>query len=220
MATQSPNDRPAGRPNGRCQVCRSNDRSQIETLLACGATKISVARRFNLSFDTVDRHWRNHCWPSQRAARAAKALRPGVEIEKLINEESSGLLENLKGIRAKLHYLYDAAVEARDTRNAALIVTRLHENLRLVANLTGELIKHTTPNITNIMVNGDVVELMNAVRLAVAPYPEARKAIVTAFDRLEARAPKQFTSPASPPPLTIEGLAHVAGSGQAVSAGG
>lgn len=183
---------PRSGPNGRCAVCGHEQRSLIETMMATGVSTKRVGERFGVHWAAVHRHWHHHTPPSVRAARAANALRPGVELDKLINDESAGLLEHLQNVRGKLYLLFDTAVEVGDRNAAALLSGRLHENLTIVARLTGELMKHATPTVTNVLVNPDVLQLMHAVRAAVAPFPEARQAVVAALAEIEQRAAARY----------------------------
>src|ERR1700753_3561426 len=105
MAKRKPNKT----PNARCTICTHVERSRIEHLMAAGASKRSIAERFNVSADAAFRHFKNHVSPAMKAASVAKALKPGVELEAMLTEESNGLLHHLQNIRGKLYVAFDNA---------------------------------------------------------------------------------------------------------------
>jgi hypothetical protein len=176
--------RPAGR---RCTVCAHDDRARIELLMARGASKRHVGDKFGLSPDAVWRHWRNGHVPEHvRASLAIKALKPGAELEKLVTDESVGLLENLQRIRATLYAQFDAAGEVGDRNAVAMLSARLHENLSLAARSTGELQKHAPGNVVNILMAPAYLDLRAALLRTLRPFPDAARAVAEAFRRVEA----------------------------------
>jgi len=172
---------------GLCTVCAHEDRSRIEMLRAVGVSCAAIGSRFKCSADAVWRHFRNHTSPAIRAAHASKALRPGVTLEKLVNEEGAAVLEHLQNIRGKLYVLFDASIEAGDAYAGALMANRLHDNLAMVAKLTGELSKHIAPSVTNIFINPLFADLQATLIRTLAGFPAARVAVIQAFREIEAR---------------------------------
>jgi hypothetical protein len=169
--------------------------------MAAGVSKRSIAERFSVSADAAFRHFRNHVSPAMKAASVVKALKPGVELEAMLTEESNGLLQHLQNIRGKLYHAFDASVEAGDRNATAILAGRLLENLRFLSELTGRLQKYATPNsVTNINIQSSpqFLNLQAHLIQALAPFPEARRAVVAAFREVDEATPH-------PPPLTIEG---------------
>lgn len=184
----------------RCTICVHVERSRIEHLMAAGASKRSMAERFNVSADAAFRHFKNHVSPSMKAASVAKALKPGVELEAMLTEESNGLLHHLQNIRGKLYVAFDNAIEAGDRTASALLAGRLLENLRFLSELTGRLQKYATPNnVTNIniLASPQFLNMQAHLIQALAPFPDARRAVIQAFRQMDEATP--------PPPMTIEG---------------
>ena len=173
--------------SGRCKTCRSPDRARIELLLARGASKRAIAEKFGLKPDAVWRHWHNgHVSDHVKAALVLKALKPGADLEKLVTDESIGLLENLQRIRATLYGQFDAAAEAGDRHNVGVLAARLHENLRIAATSTGELQKHAPTNVTNILMAPAYLDLRSSLLGALRRFPEAARAVAEVFRRSEA----------------------------------
>src|SRR3954470_18525143 len=68
------------RPNSpRCQVCRHDERWRIELLRAGGASLDAVAAKFDISRDSLHRHWTLHVTDE---AKASYLCGP-AELEKL-----------------------------------------------------------------------------------------------------------------------------------------
>jgi hypothetical protein len=172
--------------------------------MAAGTSKRSIAERFNVSADAAWRHFANHVSPAMKAASVVKALRPGVELEQMLTEESNGLLHHLQNIRGKLYHAFDASVEAGDRNATAVLAGRLLENLRFLSELTGRLQKYNSPtHITNvnILASPTFLNLQTKLIAALAPYPDARGAVVRAFRELDDAAPL-------PSPQIIDGSVH------------
>ncbi len=180
--------------NPRCTICVHVERSRIEHLMASGVSKRAIAERFAVSADAAFRHFKNHVSPAMKSAAVVKALKPGVELEAMLTEESNGLLHHLQNIRGKLYHAFDASVEAGDRNATAVLAGRLLENLRFLSELTGRLQKYATPNnVTNIniLASPTFLNLQTKLIQALAPFPDARRAVVQAFRELDDAAPAQ-----------------------------
>jgi hypothetical protein len=171
----------------RCSICRHENRARIELLLAKGASRRHLAQRFNCSPDAIWRHWHNgHVSPHIKSQLAIDALKPGATLEKLVEDESIGLLENLQRIRTVLFSQFDSAAEVGDRQVVALLATRLHENLRMAATSTGELQKHAPTSITNILLSPSYLDLRAALLRVLRSFPDAARAVAEVFHRSEA----------------------------------
>lgn len=172
-------------PTNRCQVCRHNERSRIEYLMAAGASKRSIGERFTVSPDAAWRHWTHHVSPHMKAALVTKSLKPGVELAALVEQEGQGLLDHLGNIRGKLYTVFDAAIEAGDRNAATNLGRELRENLTLVAKLHGRLAQHAQTNVQNIIVSPGYLDLRSSLLRALAPFPEAARAVSAALRNAE-----------------------------------
>jgi hypothetical protein len=174
--------------NGRrCKVCEHPERARIELLMARGAGQHAIGKKFEVSPDSVWRHWRNgHVAEHVKAKLAGEVLKPGVELAKLVTDESTGLLENLQRIRASLYMVFDAAIEAGERHVVAQIAARLHDNLSLGARSTGELGKHTPGTTASVLLAPAYLDLRSALLKVLRSYPDAARAVAEAFRRAEA----------------------------------
>ena len=140
-----------------------------------------MAARFVVSRDAVWRHAQAHLTSEMRAALATKLLQREGDTRRILLVEGAGVTEALKAIRGPLFCLYLAAVDTGDGKAAAALSGRLHENLALVAKLTGELVPHAGTTITNILLSPDFQRLRAELVRVLARYPEARAEVAAVF---------------------------------------
>ena len=196
------------KPTGRCSVCRHEERWRIELLRASGASLDALATKFGVTRDAVHRHWHRHvtaqakadllCGPAQLADLAALAATEGTSI-----------LDHFKVLRTHLMARLADCSEAGDARATAALATALTGVLERLGKITGELSSiannHLTVNF-NVLESPQFSRAQAAILRALAPYGEARAAVVAALRDLDAAG-------ASPPPLRpavpmIEATAH------------
>jgi hypothetical protein len=188
--------RQKGSRTGHCQGCNHVERARIERLLAAGASIKGTARKFEIDYHALRRHWINHVPAEARAAYIAGAGATKDQLEEIVADESLALIDHYRIVRGALYKGFGAASEVGDTNALALLAARLHENLRDSGRLTGELQRGPLLNIqNNVLVNPDYMKAIARIVSAVAPYPQAREAVIAALRELEAE---------SAPPAVLE----------------
>jgi hypothetical protein len=188
--------RQKGSRTGHCQGCNHVERARIERLLAAGASIKGTARKFEIDYHALRRHWINHVPAEARAAYIAGAGATKDQLEEIVADESLALIDHYRIVRGALYKGFGAASEVGDTNALALLAARLHENLRDSGRLTGELQRGPLLNIqNNVLVNPDYMKAIARIVSAVAPYPQAREAVIAALRDLEAE---------SAPPAVLE----------------
>ncbi len=111
------------------------------------------------------------------------------QLEQFVADESLGLIDHYRIVRGALYKGFTAAVELGDGNFLALLAGRLHENFRDCGRLTGELQRGPLLNIqNNVLVNPDYTRAIARIVSAVAPYPEAREAVIAALRDLDAES--------------------------------
>lgn len=173
------------RNQSRCQVCRHAERWRIELLRAGGASLDSLADKFSVHRDAIHRHYRDHVTPEMKANYLCGPAQLAELAEKAAVEGDS-VLDHLKMIRTVLSGQLVAMTEAGDGRGAAYVSGRLTATLEVIAKITGELgdlaRSHLTINGNVAIVNSPEFAKVQALMLkALAPYPEARGAVVLAL---------------------------------------
>jgi hypothetical protein len=174
-----------------CTVCRHPEKWRIELLRAGGAGIDALAAKFGVSRDAIFRHWHAHvtdamkagylCGPSEMANLADKAALEGDCV-----------LDYLRLCRTALTSQLAAASEAGDPRTAAYVAGQLTKTLETIGKITGELgeLARSSINITNnniaIMNSPQFATLQATLLRALAPFPDARSAVVLALRDLDA----------------------------------
>ncbi len=193
-----------------CKVCLHPERARLETLRAAGASYESLAKKFEgVSKDQIFRHWKK-CVPAER--KASLVAGPGVKIEELAEkaaESGLGLLDSFAHMRARLFASFDAACDAGDRSGQSMIAGRLMEVLREVGKLTGEIRQLAPGGVTinnnlAIMNSPAIAEMQAAIIRALAPYPEARAAVVAALRRHEGVTAPPLIEAVVKPAMAIE----------------
>jgi hypothetical protein len=178
--------RQKGSRTGRCQGCNHLERVRIERLLAAGASMKGTARKFAIDYHALRRHWINHVSTEARAAYIAGAGATKDQLEAIVADESLAIIDHYRIVRGGLYKGFGAASEIGDGNALALLAGRLHENLRDCARQTGELQRGPLLNIqNNVLVNPDYIKAIARIVVAVAPYPEARAAVIMALRDLD-----------------------------------
>jgi hypothetical protein len=178
--------RQKGSRTGRCRGCNHFERVRIERLLAAGASVKGTARKFEIDYHALRRHWINHVSPEARGAYIAGAGATKDQLEEIVADESLALIDHYRIVRSALYKGFGAASELGDGNALAMLAGRLHENLRDSGRLTGELQRGPLLNIqNNVLVNPDYSQAIARIVRAVAPYPEARDAVITALRDLD-----------------------------------
>src|SRR3974390_2496405 len=113
-------------------VCQHPDRWRIELLKAGGASLRSLAEKFGVSLDAVDRHWHKHV-SAEIKARYLLAPVPLPEPAAKAAEQGGSVLGHLHAIRVVLMGQMSAVVEANDGRGVAYIAGRLTSVLETIA---------------------------------------------------------------------------------------
>jgi len=181
-----------GQRTGRCTICGAVERVRMEHALAGGATLRGVAAKFGVQYYALRRHWIGHVSPEAKAEYVAGAGASKDQLEAIIADESVGYLDHYRIIRSRLYKLFDAAALVGDRLNVDRLAGRIHENLRDCARLTGDLQKGPLLNV-NISADGaggiqahpDFIRAAAVIVQAVAPFPDAREAILRALRELD-----------------------------------
>ena len=156
-------------------------------MLAAGASIKAAARKFAIDYHALRRHWRNHVSAEARAAYIAGAGAAKDQLEEIVADEFLALIDHYRIVRGALYKGLSAASELGDSNSLGLLAGRLHENFRDCGRLTGELQSGPLLNVqNNVLVNPDYTRAIARIVSAVAPYPEARGAVIAALRDLDA----------------------------------
>jgi hypothetical protein len=176
----------------RCTVCRHNDRVLIEAARVGGCSLDSIAAKHKLSRDAVWRHCRSpadggHITEDARADYLAAI--PMSELAEKAASEGLSVLSYLSIVRNTLMQSFQLAASVGDRHATSALAGRLTEVLRAIGSISGEMgsmaVANLTINNTTVM-NSPVFATLQANLLhALAPFPDARAAVVNALRAMD-----------------------------------
>lgn len=193
----------------KCTVCSHPEKWRIELLRAGGASGAALAKKFRVSKDAIFRHWHGHVSAEAKAKFLAGPAQM-AELHAKAAAESDSVLDHFRILRTMLMAQLACTTEAGDARGAAAVAGALISVLDKIGRVTGELAalaSHGAVNVNIALVNSPAFAQVQAEILrALAPYADARMAVVSALRRLDAEpasraaAPRVIEATALPPP--------------------
>jgi hypothetical protein len=183
----------------RCIVCSHPDRVLIEAARVAGCSLDTIAAKHSISRDAIFRHMKNHVDDAARADYLANI--PMKDLAAKAAEEGVSVLQYFSIIRGVLMSQFQLAASVNDRNATATLAGRLTEVLRAIGSISGEMggmaVNHLTINNTTNILNSPIFATLQANMLhALAPFPDARAAVVTAL--------RQMDEQNAPPMKTIE----------------
>jgi hypothetical protein len=155
-----------------------------------GRDRLQVQR-----WTAVNRHWHGHVSDQMKASFLAGPLQL-EELAQMAAETGASVLDHLHAIRVVLFSHLTTATEAGDGALAANVAGRLTHVLETIARISGELgalATNTTYNIVNnqmvLTQHPSFLRLQASLLHALAPFPEARAAVVAALRELDGDTP-------------------------------
>ncbi len=158
-----------------CTICAHPQRAEIDAaLLAHSQPRSKLSAAFRVSQDALDRHAHNHLPVILAQAQAA------AEVAR-----ADTLLDQLRDLQRRTLAALEKAERDGDLRITAMLLREARGCLTLLARLTGELDskRHAAPGdaAQSLANNPEWILVRRAIVDALAPYPEARTAIVEAM---------------------------------------
>jgi hypothetical protein len=176
----------------RCKVCCHRDRARIELLRAGGASCASLAVKFKVSEDSIQRHWAGHVSAESKATFLAGPGALETWAQKA-GAESDSILDYLRLCRTSLTAQLSSCSDAGDASGVARVSIALTQVLAAIGKVTGELSTlaslHVHQNNTvNVAASSEYVNLRTAVLQALRKHPQARADVLSAVHRLNPQA--------------------------------
>jgi hypothetical protein len=171
----------------RATINEHPDRGRIEFDLARGVPVRAVAKKYCVNIHACYRLLKK-LPPQLRAAHMGARLKAGADLEKLRLDESEGLLQNIATQRARLLLMQDSAMEAGDHSTATMIAGRILQSIELAGKYLGEFAQHQIRTTVSVLISPEYLEFRAALLRALAPFPEARRAVAVAMHAIEAKS--------------------------------
>lgn len=180
-----------------CKVCLHKERPQIDVALAEHRNIRLVAGRFGVTRDSLYRHRRRHLTKAMLTKLASGSAYSVENLNELKSRESERLLSNAVEIRRRLYQNAEAAERAGDHKAATTSYGVILKSLELIGRLLDQFKGHERTTINQLVVSPDYIRLRAALITALAPYPEARRAVAEVLrdlESVETTATKEITS--------------------------
>jgi hypothetical protein len=184
--------------SARCSVCSHTDRVLIEQTRIAGASLDTIAAKYNVSRDAIWRHMGKHVSEDLRAEYLANV--PMKELAAKAATEGVSVLQYFSIVRGVLMQQFQLASSVNDRNAVSTLAGRLTEVLRAIGSISGEMgnmaVNNLTINNVSIMNSPVFANLQANLLHALAPFPEARAAVVNSLRRMDEQN--------APPMKTIE----------------
>lgn len=147
-----------------CTICTHGERAAIDGALVAGTPETQIAALFRVSPDAVARHKANHLPAALVKARDAEDITQAINIVQQLKAINTAALAILQDARQGGNH--DIALRAID---------RVQKQIELQARLIGEL--DDRPQV-NLLIAPEWLAVRAVLLEALAPYPQARQAVV------------------------------------------
>lgn len=194
-----------------CSVCAHLERWRMEMLLAGGASVRAVAEKFGVGYHSVWRHWHRHVDDDRKAALVTGPIKLSEIADRAANENAS-LLDHLLMVRNTLFRRLAICEIAGDNTGVSTIAGRVLECLKVWAQVTGELARVGTTinnNQLNLFISPQWAEVQSVLVKTLAPFPDARRAVIEAFRGIEATNMAAARDALPPPADNVEDMSNV-----------
>jgi hypothetical protein len=155
-----------------CTVCSHPERAAIDQALVGGVPNLRLAQQYGLSESAVWRHKAEHLPEALAQSGAAKEI-----------ARADLLIQQVEGLRNKAVAILLRAEQAGELRTALYAIREARETLALLLEVEGRLDRRPV----NILIAPQWLELRAVLIQTLAPYPEARMAVVEALQARDAR---------------------------------
>jgi hypothetical protein len=192
----------------KCHVCVHPRRDLIDLALVAMTPRPTLAQRFGVSQDSIDRHAARHLPPQVRAALLTQLAPSAVDLEALQKSESESLLASLISQRARLSMMAAAALEHDLPAIAIRVESAITNNLELTGKLLGTLVSRSEITTRSFLVTPDYLRFRSILIEELRGTPELAARIAARIAAIETDAAEAITAKAAKPPLTIEHQPH------------
>jgi hypothetical protein len=165
-------------------------------LIATGAPLKPLAVRFGLTSSSVWNHAKKHISAEYRAAVRLGPFESEERLRQLCAENGVSVVETLRAINAGVSARWLVAFEAGADDTFVSLTGQLRKNLELLAKLVPPGPTTVVTNNISFFANPEALAAINALAIALRPYPEARLAAAAAL--------RQFAATGGPPLLEAQ----------------
>lgn len=153
-----------------CSICAHPEREAIDTQLVSGRSYRDIGAEHGVTISSLSRHRRSHVSEALKAVAAERAVsgpRSALSRFESLYDEAAAIL---------------AALKADGNASKSLVaIQTLSGVITQIAKLTGELDERASVQVVNLQSSPDWHGIRSTIMDALAPFPEARQAVVAAL---------------------------------------
>jgi hypothetical protein len=180
-----------------CSICQHAEVAPMTTAMIRGVSVPALARRYQVSVDSLRRHKANHVSAAERAAILAGPELAGVDVAQLRKVEEQSSLANLVAIRHRLWSALSFAEENGDVNQIARITAQLHKNVELSSMMVGALHTGGTTINNHVLISTEYISLRVSLVKALQAFPDAAQAVAGVLHALESKAADNIAAEAT-----------------------
>jgi hypothetical protein len=151
-----------------CTVCSHEHRDAMEDGFIAGVPKRRIAAQHGVTEQALRRHLREHLPALLALARDAEQA-----------SRADTLLDRIEALQSRTLAILKAAEKTHQYRTALAAIREARGNLELIGEVTKEL--NRTPTL-NLSLHPEYIEVRTLIVEALAPYPEAKDAVALALE--------------------------------------
>lgn len=164
-----------------CTICTHAQRREIDEALVAGKPVRDIAGRYDISKTALQRH-KEHLSGKLVKAAERREERHGTSLLDQLGALTARSQTLLSSIFPELQNGEKQTISPKDARDVSAVVREVRENLRLTAQLTGQLKGDgATVNVGIVLGSPEWGRVTATVMGALLPYPEARVAVADAL---------------------------------------
>lgn len=158
-----------------CTVCTHPQREAIDEALVGGMANRAIGRRWDLHKDAVARHKANHLSSAVQAQHTEQ-----------VAEAATTALARLERLFTRVERVLTAAEREGKASLVLQASSEMRQVAALLAKITGELDERNTVQVLNVSADPAWLATRQAMLEALAPYPDAARAVATRLLALDA----------------------------------
>ena len=151
-----------------CTICSHESRDAIEDAFIAGTPKRRIASHYGVSERAVRYHLRKHLPALLALARDAERA-----------ARADSLLDRIEALQSRTLAILEATEETGEHRTALAAIREARGNLELIGEVTKEL--NRTPTL-NLSLQPEYIEVRTLIVQALKSYPHAKEAVVRALE--------------------------------------
>jgi len=153
----------------KCSICSRDDCQQITEDILSGVTYREISEKYGCSLGAIHRH------------KQHSVVQPVPVLSEIDVTNQMQVMVRIAELNKRADQIYKASVKNDDRLNALRALKELRGILELYSKLTGELSTQAIHQHLHVTASPEWATLRHKILEALAPFPEARRAVIRAI---------------------------------------